>query len=85
MEINWSKMKKVQGIHRHLYATGKGWIIGKFILLLAHTGRKSGTHFMTPLQYEKIDAAYCVGAGRGPKADWYRNILADPHVWVQVP
>ena len=39
---------------------------------------------MTPLQYEKIDGAYCVCAGRGPKADWYRNILAGPIVYVQV-
>jgi deazaflavin-dependent oxidoreductase (nitroreductase family) len=53
-------------------------------LLLTHTGRKSGTRYVTPLQYEKIDGSYWVGAGRGPKADWYRNILIDPHVYVQV-
>jgi deazaflavin-dependent oxidoreductase (nitroreductase family) len=77
-------MKNVQRIHRRLYASGRGWIIGKFILLLTHTGRKSGTHYVTPLQYEITEGAYCVGAGRGQKADWYRNILADPHVHVQV-
>lgn len=77
-------MKNVQRLHRRLYAGGKGWIVGKFILLLTHTGRKSGTRYATPLQYEKIAGAYYVGAGRGPKADWFRNILADPHVHVQV-
>jgi deazaflavin-dependent oxidoreductase (nitroreductase family) len=80
----WKRMKNVQRIHQRLYASGKGWIIGKFILLLTHTGRKSGTRYVTPLQYEKIDGAYCVGAGRGLKADWFRNILADPHTHVQV-
>jgi deazaflavin-dependent oxidoreductase (nitroreductase family) len=77
-------MKYIQRIHQHLYDSGKGWIVGRFILLLTHTGRRSGNRYGTPLQYEKIDGAYCVGVGRGPKADWFRNILADPHVHVQV-
>jgi deazaflavin-dependent oxidoreductase (nitroreductase family) len=77
-------MKKIQRVHQRLYASGKGRIVGRFILLLTHTGRKSGRRYGTPLQYEKIDGAYWVGTGRGPKADWFRNILADPHVHVQV-
>ena len=80
----WKRLKNIQRIHLRLYATGRSWIIGKFILVLAHTGRKSGIRYLTPIQYEKIDEAYYVGAGRGPKADWFRNILADPHVHVQV-
>ena len=80
----WVNMKNVQTIHKRLYDSGKGWLIGKIILLLTHTGRKSGTRYVTPLQYEKIDGAYCVGVGRGLKADWFRNIQADPHVFVRV-
>jgi deazaflavin-dependent oxidoreductase (nitroreductase family) len=80
----WKRMRNIQRIHQRLYDSGKGWIIGKFILLLTHTGRRSGTRYVTPLQYEKVDGKYCVGAGRGPKADWFRNILADPHVHVRV-
>jgi len=80
----WKRMKAVQTIHKRLYDSGKGWIIGKFILLLTHTGRKSGIRYFTPLQYEWIDGAYYVGAGRGPKSDWFCNILADPHVHVRV-
>ena len=83
-ESFWKYMKTVQTIHKRLYDSGKGWIIGKFILLLTHTGRKSGTRYVTPLQYEKIAGAYCVGAGRGPKADWFCNIRANPHVHIQV-
>jgi deazaflavin-dependent oxidoreductase (nitroreductase family) len=77
-------MKNIQRIHQRLYSSGRGWIVGWFVLLLYHTGRKSGNHYQTPLQYEKLDGAYYVGAGRGEKADWYRNILADPCVHVQV-
>ena len=80
----WVRMKNVQRIHQRLYASGKGWIVGWLILLLEHTGRRSGKRYVTPLQYEKIRGAYYVGAGRGQKADWYRNILADPRVHVQV-
>ena len=80
----WAKIRPVQRIHQRLYASGRGWMIGWIILLLTHTGRRSGKRYTTPLQYEKIDGLYYVGAGRGLKADWYRNILADPHVHVQV-
>ena len=80
----WARMKNVQAIHKRLYESGKGWVVGKFILLLTHTGRKSGTSYTTPVQYERIDGAYYVGVGRGPKSDWFRNIQANPRVHVQV-
>lgn len=80
----WQRMKTVQTIHKRLYDSGKGWIVGKFILVLTHTGRKSGNRYNTPLQYEKIGGAYWVGAGRGPRADWFCNLLANPHVHVRV-
>ncbi len=80
----WQRIQGVQGIHRRLYESGRGWIIGWLILLLENTGRKTGRRYATPLQYERMDGAYFVGAGRGPKADWYRNILADPRVHVRV-
>jgi deazaflavin-dependent oxidoreductase (nitroreductase family) len=80
----WSKIKKVQRIHQRLYDSGKGWVIGWVILLLRHTGRKSGKQYATPLQYELIDGDYFIGAARGRNADWFQNILADPRVDVSV-
>ena len=56
--FDWSKMKNVQKIHRVLYEIGLGRIIGKIILLLTTTGRKSGMKRVTPLQYEQIGADY---------------------------
>ena len=67
-----------------LYRLGFGPIIGRFILLLTTTGRKSGLPRVTPLQYEVVNGEICVGSARGTKADWFRNILADPCVQVQV-
>ena len=80
----WERIKPVKRLHLRLYATGYGWVIGRFILLLTHTGRKTGQSYVTPLQYERIDGAYYVGAGRGRRADWFRNALAQPRVHVQV-
>ena len=82
--FDWAKMKNIQKIHRVLYAIGLGPVIGRIILLLTTTGRKSGKKRVTPLQYEKIGTEYYIGAARGLKADWVRNIQADPHVEVRV-
>ena len=80
----WNRMKNVQKIHRFLYAVGLGAIIGKIILLLTTTGRKSGQKRVTPLQYEQINGNYYLSSARGTKADWYRNIAADARVEVRV-
>jgi len=80
----WNRMKNIQRIHRLLYAVGLGPIVGKIILLLTTTGRKSGLKRITPLQYEEIEGHFFLGSARGTKADWYRNIEADGRVEVQV-
>lgn len=84
VKFDWSKMKSIQKIHRVLYAIGLGPLVGKIILLLTTTGRKSGLKRVTPLQYEKIGEEYYVGAARGVRADWVRNIQALPQVEVRV-
>ncbi|MBE0690217.1 MAG: nitroreductase family deazaflavin-dependent oxidoreductase [Anaerolineae bacterium] len=66
------------------YAVGLGPLIGRIVLLLTTTGRRSGLPRVTPLQYEALDGAYYVGSAYGTEADWCRNILADPHVKVRV-
>ncbi len=54
------------------------------VLLLITTGRKSGLPRETRLQYEQDQGVIYVAAGRGPQADWFRNILAHPRVKVQI-
>src|SRR5512142_708489 len=83
-EFDWARFKNVQKIHRVMYAIGLGPLVGKLIVLLTTTGRKSGKKRVTPLQYEEIDGLYYLGAARGLKADWVRNIQACPEVEIQV-
>jgi len=56
-------------------------------LLLTTTGRKSGERFMFPLFYGTTGDSYFVVASKGGAPQhpgWYRNILANPDVEVQV-
>src|SRR5215469_10452699 len=56
-------------------------------LLLTTTGRKSGERFIFPLFYGKAGDSYIVVASKGGAPQhpgWYRNILANPDVEVQV-
>jgi len=80
----WRWIRPAQYLHRAMYAIGLGPILGRIILLLTTTGRKSGKRRTTPLQYEEINGILYLGSARGPKADWVRNIAADPHVEVRV-
>ncbi|MFZ6027021.1 MAG: nitroreductase family deazaflavin-dependent oxidoreductase [Chloroflexota bacterium] len=83
-QFDWRRIRNVQKMHRLLYALGFGPLIGRIVLLLTTTGRKSGQPRVTPLQYEEIGGVYYVGAARGLKADWVRNIQAAPQVSVRV-
>lgn len=69
---------------KFLYRWGLGPLLGRLILLLTTTGRKSGLPRVTPLQYEEIDGAVYVASALGTKADWFRNILANPCVQVRI-
>ncbi len=83
-DFNWHKIHPVQKLHCFLYSIGLGLVVGKIILLLTTTGRKSGLKRVTPLQYEEINGKYYLGSARGIKSDWYRNIKADPRVEIRV-
>jgi deazaflavin-dependent oxidoreductase (nitroreductase family) len=67
-----------------LYALGFGPLIGSFVLLLTTTGRKTGKPRVVPLQYEKEEGVVYLGSARGPEADWFRNILANPEVELRI-
>ncbi|MGF7158839.1 proline iminopeptidase [Rhodoligotrophos appendicifer] len=56
-------------------------------LLLTTTGRKSGEKFLFPLYYGSEGGSYFVVASKGGAPEhpgWYRNILVDPDVEIQV-
>ncbi len=55
------------------------------IMVLTHTGRKTGARRRTPVNYcIQNGDIYCV-AGFGAVSDWDRNILKDPHVEIWLP
>jgi deazaflavin-dependent oxidoreductase (nitroreductase family) len=51
---------------------------------LTTTGRKTGLPRVTPLQYEEANGVFYVASARGQRADWFRNLVANPQVEVQV-
>jgi proline iminopeptidase len=56
-------------------------------LLLTTTGRKSGEKYLFPLFYGRAGDGYFVVASKGGAPEhpgWYRNILANPEVEIQV-
>jgi deazaflavin-dependent oxidoreductase (nitroreductase family) len=56
-------------------------------LLLTTTGRKSGQKFIFPLFYGEIGNSYIIVASKGGAPDhpgWYKNLVANPEVEVQV-
>jgi deazaflavin-dependent oxidoreductase (nitroreductase family) len=67
-----------------------GWVnrwpdVGGRILVLAHTGRRTGRRRLTPLNYGLVDGEVYITAGFGAVADWYRNIRQNPAVEVWLP
>jgi deazaflavin-dependent oxidoreductase (nitroreductase family) len=52
------------------------------VMVLVHTGRKSGLARKTPVNYAIVDDEIYCTAAFGDQADWYRNIMADPNVEV---
>jgi deazaflavin-dependent oxidoreductase (nitroreductase family) len=59
----------------------------KNIIILRHTGRRSGQARTSGLQqiYHDVDSGrYFVAAAYGPTSDWWRNSVAHPHVSIVV-
>jgi deazaflavin-dependent oxidoreductase (nitroreductase family) len=59
----------------------------KNMMVLHHVGRRSGQPRTTGLQqiyHDSDKGTYFVAAAYGPKSDWWRNVVADPHVSIEV-
>jgi deazaflavin-dependent oxidoreductase (nitroreductase family) len=55
------------------------------IMVITHTGRKSGRKLQTPVNFAIIeDDIYCVAAF-GKKTHWFRNVSVNPAVEVWLP
>lgn len=64
---------------------GNGTRWGGSVMVIKHTGRRSGRKYLTPVNYAIVDGEIYCTAGFGTKSDWYRNILMNPEVEVWLP
>lgn len=70
--------------NRHVGAWVGSPVMGYF-LTLTTTGRRSGQPRRTPLNYAILDGRVYLLSGFGTRADWYRNLVADPRVTLALP
>jgi len=78
-------------LNAFLIRVSGGWIGSQLgsqkVLLLHHTGRKSGKPYVTPVAYFHHEGNYLLVAsnwGREKQADWFRNVLAHPRAEIEV-
>lgn len=69
-----------------LMKAGLGFLFGGRLLLLEHTGRKSGEPRFVTLEVVSRPAhdRVVVASGFGEKAQWFRNLQADPTCRVSI-
>jgi deazaflavin-dependent oxidoreductase (nitroreductase family) len=69
-----------------LYRARLGFLFGSRMLMLEHTGRRSGRRRQVMLEVVGHPApdTYVVVSGFGERSQWYRNVLAHPDVRVAV-
>lgn len=69
-----------------LYGAGYGFLLGHRVLMLEHTGRKSGRPRFVVLEVVRRLSGdrYVIASGMGETADWYRNVAQEPRVHVSV-
>lgn len=67
-----------------LYRAGAGALLGPRMLMLEHIGRRSGAprHVVLEVVDHPEPDVYVVASGFGTKAQWFRNITANPQVRV---
>jgi deazaflavin-dependent oxidoreductase (nitroreductase family) len=64
-----------------------GMFEGASVLLLHHTGAKSGTERVNPLMYKPVGDSFAIFASKagGPSnPDWYYNLAAHPDTTIEV-
>ena len=73
------------------FRANEGRVGGQFegapLLLLHHTGRKSGTERVSPIMYRGVGDGFAVfasKAGADDNPDWYHNLLAHPTTTVEL-
>ncbi|MCZ6806509.1 MAG: nitroreductase family deazaflavin-dependent oxidoreductase [Deltaproteobacteria bacterium] len=70
----------------YFFRAGLGFLFGSRIIMLEHTGRKSGLARYSCVEVvdrDEGDVLFIV-SGYGENSQWYRNLLAHPRVHIRV-
>jgi deazaflavin-dependent oxidoreductase (nitroreductase family) len=69
-----------------LYRARLGFLFGTRMLMLEHIGRTSGARRYVVLEVigHPSPDVYVIASGFGERAQWFRNLTANPHVRVSV-
>ncbi|MGH3670992.1 MAG: nitroreductase family deazaflavin-dependent oxidoreductase, partial [Pseudonocardiaceae bacterium] len=69
-----------------LYRAGLGFLFRSRMLMLEHIGRRSGARRYVVLEVfdHPTPDTYVVVSGFGTRAQWFRNVQANPHVRVSI-
>ena len=78
-----------QGVIEEFRANGGkvAQFAGRNMLLLHHTGAKTGTERVNPLVYQPVGESFAVfasKAGAPTNPDWYHNLRANPDTTVEL-
>lgn len=67
-----------------IYKAGAGKMLGSRLLMLEHTGRKSGVRRNVVLEVigHPAQDRYLVASGFGERSQWFRNIKTHPEVSI---
>ncbi|HIL81283.1 MAG TPA: nitroreductase family deazaflavin-dependent oxidoreductase [Myxococcales bacterium] len=70
-----------------LYRMGLGGLLGRRFILLHHVGRRSGLARQAVLEVVRHDPATntcIIASGLGERADWFRNLMAQPEARIEL-
>jgi deazaflavin-dependent oxidoreductase (nitroreductase family) len=70
-----------------LYHAHMGWLLGRHFMSLTHIGRKSGLlrqNLLEVIRYILGHVACIVASGWNIRSDWFRNILSNPKIFIQI-
>jgi deazaflavin-dependent oxidoreductase (nitroreductase family) len=68
-----------------LFRARLGFLLGSRLLMLEHTGRKTGARRYVALEVvTRMPGRYVVASGFGTRAQWFRNVRASPQVRIWV-
>ena len=85
MVVDWNR--KIIEEFRANEGRKAGHFPENYLLLLHHTGKKSGQERINPLAYQRVEGGYAVFASKGgapTNPDWYYNVIANPEATIEV-